>query len=81
MNTMNTKSIVALVAVAAIAAILVGSALAGDANAYKCKGKRGGTSQHIVQINNANGNDNQQANNAAQASGGGTAVAFSNQRD
>jgi hypothetical protein len=54
---MNTKSTVAILAIVAISAILVGSVLADDAMAKKCKRYRG----------NGGGNDNSVHQTSAQA--------------
>jgi hypothetical protein len=55
---MNTKSTVAILAIVAISAILVGSVLADDALAKKCKRYRGG---------GGGGNDNSVHQTSAQA--------------
>jgi hypothetical protein len=56
---MNTKSTVAIVAIVAISAILVGSVLADDAMAKKCKRYRGN--------GGGGGNDNSVHQTSAQA--------------
>ena len=74
MNT-NTKTIVALAAVVAISAILVGSVIAEDAMARRCRHNGGDRSQSISQAA-VSGNGGQSQNIANQQQGNGNSAAI-----
>jgi hypothetical protein len=75
MNT-NTKTIVALAAVVAISAILVGSVIAEDAMARRCRHNGGGDRSQSISQAAVSGNGGQSQNIANQQQGNGNSAAI-----